>query len=701
MLGSIARLSGTWGRVRPLRRQTYALLVLLVGTATSIAAALWLHARALEASQATFERRTRNMQIAISSHFDAPLAMLRAVPLLFAASNAVETREFSAFVRSTLQRDRGVLFVGWAPELSDEERAAFERRAREGDWPSFSVRDLSERGAIQLAPKRAQYMPLLHLEPAGTPLLGVDLLADPERAEAIRRALRGGDLTAAPGLERTAVVTESVLVFAPLTEVAPESHDPRAPRRGVAVLALRTAPFVHESVARTSFHGLDLVLLDTTAGDTSRVLFESSPGAALLGRADADMIYDSPVVYCGRRWVYRFLARPGTLSAGAFPYIVGVLGIALSFAAMLALGALEIVRRLRREVTLATQLGQYRLVRKISEGGMGVVYQAEHALLRRPTAIKLISQRPGDASLIARFEREVTATSKLSHPNTIVVFDFGRTPQGVFYYAMEYLPGVSIDELVRAVGPLLPQRVVHLLVQVCGSLREAHQQGLVHRDIKPGNLMVCERGGIADFVKVLDFGLVKDVAEREVSRDSRTGQILGTPQYMAPESMRGHVTPSPVIDIYGVGAVAYFLLTGHDAFEPTSLPALISRQLEGEPEPPSLRLGKALPGDLEALVLRCMARDPAQRPQSADALLAALEACDLPAWTQADARAFWAEWGERLLPRRSRTDDAAWSETLSVDLAARKRWSSGLGPPLPGSDLSPLREAGAGSRNAR
>ena len=673
MLHTIPRLQGTWGRVRPLRHQRRALLVGLAGIVSTLAAAAWLQASELKHSREAFERRALSMQLSMRARFDAPLATLRSVPPFFGASREVEAREFTAFLNVALVHERGIAFIAWAPEISDAERATFERRANELDWPGFAVRDLQRGQGLKPAGQRARYVPLLHIEPKGTPLLGLDLLATPELARAVDLAFRDDELMAASSFDDTGdAPRETLLVLAPLFQVAAVGSDPRAPRRGVAVIALRLATLLQSSVTRASFVGLDLVLYDRGSGTPERLLFESSPGAALLAQQQADVVLEQSAPYSGRNWVWRFHAHPGTIAAGSGPTILVLFGVVLSLVAMFAVGSLEVVRRLRLEVTVATQLGQYRLVRKLGEGGMGVVYQAEHALLRRPTAVKLIAKGLGDADLIARFEREVKATSQLSHPNTIAVYDFGCTPDGIFYYAMEYLHGVSVDALVHAVGPLPPARVVHLLKQVCGSLGEAHAQGFVHRDVKPGNLIICERGGIADFVKVLDFGLVKDVTSRENTHSSQAGHLFGTPQYMAPESFRGSVAASPLVDIYAVGAVAYFMLTGRDAFAAESLMELIALQLEGQVVAPAAVLGRALPADLERIVMRCLSNDSAQRPRSAQELSALLDECALPPWTQADAQAFWTEHRALLQSSRPHSGDTAWSATLAVDLAMRQ-----------------------------
>jgi predicted Ser/Thr protein kinase len=295
--------------------------------------------------------------------------------------------------------------------------------------------------------------------------------------------------------------------------------------------------------------------------------------------------------------------------------------------------------RLRQEVKEARQLGQYTLGEKLGEGGMGQVYRATHALLRRPAAIKLLREGEVNEAAMRRFEAEVQLTSELSDPNTIAIYDYGRTPEGVFYYVMEYLEGLSLDTLVDHYGPQPPERVVHILEQVCESLEEAHARGLVHRDIKPANIILCERGAKTDAVKVLDFGLVKDLSADDAAAEN---VVAGTPAYLSPEAIADPDTVGPLSDLYAVGAVGYFLLTGQEVFERKTLAALLAAHLLDEPLPLRERLGTPVPEALQKLVLDCLDKDPANRPQSAHALRQALGAVELlHRWTEGEARTWW------------------------------------------------------------
>jgi serine/threonine-protein kinase len=335
--------------------------------------------------------------------------------------------------------------------------------------------------------------------------------------------------------------------------------------------------------------------------------------------------------------------------------------------------ASRVVYNLRAEAAAARRLGQYVLDEKIGEGGMGAVYRARHALLRRPTAVKLVLPERAGSEALARFEREVQLTAQLSHPNTVGIFDYGRSPDGVFYYAMEYLDGIDLESLVERFGPQDPSRVVHILAQVASSLAEAHAIGLVHRDVKPANVILCERGGVPDVAKVVDFGLVKDVARlgRGDPSLSNVDTLLGTPLYLSPESLLSPATIDGRADLYALGAVGYFLLTGRPVFDGSSVMEVCAQHLHAVPVPPSERLGRELPAHLERLILACLAKKPEQRPETARALRDALLALDVPAWTEERARAWWREHADaarRSLPTPVQKGER---DTVAIDFNAR------------------------------
>ncbi|WP_417392845.1 serine/threonine protein kinase [Gimesia sp.] len=323
-----------------------------------------------------------------------------------------------------------------------------------------------------------------------------------------------------------------------------------------------------------------------------------------------------------------------------------------SLFALLAVGAIVIFiftiivarkeQETRRAVIKAKQLGQYALEEKLGEGGMGVVYRGQHAMLRRPTAIKLLNIEKTTDETVSRFEREVQLTSQLNHPNTIAIYDYGRTPEGVFYYAMELLDGINLDDLVKQYGPQPESRVIHLLKQVAGSLAEAHQLGVVHRDVKPANIFLTHRGGVYDFIKLLDFGLVKAVDGREQASLTSTNSMAGTPMYLSPEGINHPDAVDGRSDLYALGAVAYYLLTGTTVFDGESVIEICMKHVQEQPQSLSERLGKPVSADLEQIVMQCLAKDPAQRPQTAGEVILELSKCDSDGqWSILDARQWW------------------------------------------------------------
>lgn len=323
---------------------------------------------------------------------------------------------------------------------------------------------------------------------------------------------------------------------------------------------------------------------------------------------------------------------------------------------------------LKQDVKRARQLGQYTLERRLGEGGMGVVYRASHAMMRRPTAVKLILPDRADADVLARFEHEVQQTARLTHPNTITVFDYGRTPDGVFYYAMELLEGATTERVVSVTSALSPARVVHVLLGVTAALEEAHGIGLIHRDIKPANVFLCKQGGRPDVPKVLDFGLVKDVAANDAALTA-VGAVTGTPLYMAPERITHPSDDDHRSDLYAVGALGYYLLTGQHVFEGANTVEVCGHHLHTAPTPPSERLGRPLPQDLQDIVLMCLAKAPGQRPQTATMLREQLETCSVAGqWTLRQAVEWWDEFELAVADE----PDGEWpqtTQTIAVDLA--------------------------------
>ena len=300
----------------------------------------------------------------------------------------------------------------------------------------------------------------------------------------------------------------------------------------------------------------------------------------------------------------------------------------------------RIIYGLRQKVSFAMQLGQYTLGRKIGEGGMGEVYRAQHTLLRRPTAVKLLIPDRLGLGTVERFEREVQHMSRLTHPNTVAVFDYGRNPEGVFYYAMEYLDGIDLEDLVAKFGPQPADRVAAILIQVCGALHEAHTNGIIHRDIKPANIILCERGAVPDVAKVVDYGLVKEIT---ANTGESSQMILGTPAYIAPEAVSDPAQVGAPSDIYALGAVGYFLLTGKPVFDGKTSVDVCVQHVTATPIPPSKAADIRVPEGLEQLILACLAKSPRDRPTArtlAAKLTATARAND---WTEDEALAWWAD----------------------------------------------------------
>jgi serine/threonine protein kinase len=321
--------------------------------------------------------------------------------------------------------------------------------------------------------------------------------------------------------------------------------------------------------------------------------------------------------------------------------------------ACLAVVPSRILRRLGQKLTKARELGSYELVTLLGHGGMGEVWEARHRLLARRAAVKLVRPEVLGASneqdarlLLKRFEREAQATAALSSPHTIQLFDFGSTDQGVFYYVMELLMGRDLESLVREFGPVPAARAGYLLRQVCHSLADAHARGLVHRDIKPANIYVCRMGLEYDFVKVLDFGLVKlsgpAAAERIQTLMTAEQRTTGTPAYMAPELILGGTNVDRRADVYALGCVAYYLLTGQLVFEADTPMKMFLQHVQAEPIPPSQRTELPIPAEIDQLVLACLQKDPNKRPQNAEVLLEMACGCKTgDCWSSDQAKTWW------------------------------------------------------------
>lgn len=393
-------------------------------------------------------------------------------------------------------------------------------------------------------------------------------------------------------------------------------------------------------------------------------------GAAIAGTDGVDVIpsrdYRGVPVVGAWRWLPQFGIGVATeMEAGEafwllhvlqFIFLILFLLLMLCSVVMFGFSYVNLAsrQRLNEAESKLKQLGQYSLEEKIGAGSMGVVYRARHALMRRDTAVKLLLPELATATAIERFQREVCLTCQLAHPNTIQIYDYGHTPDGVFYYAMEFLNGLNLRQLVDEYGPQPEGRVVNILAQICNSLAEAHKLGLIHRDIKPSNVFLSDRGGVPDYVKVLDFGLVRPysggVAD-DGAANNDDQEMVGTPWFMPPEAISNPCASDPRSDIYSVGSLAYYLLTGYHVFEHESPEEVYQRQLTAVPVPPSRATNNPVSPEMDEIILRCLEKDPELRPQSALELVAALletpHAGDSTPETRA---AWWAMYNKRKNP---------------------------------------------------
>jgi len=350
-----------------------------------------------------------------------------------------------------------------------------------------------------------------------------------------------------------------------------------------------------------------------------------------------------------------------TQDVPGFAYVTGgalICAMSIGLATIVS----TILYGLRKQVTEAMQLGQYTLDGKLGEGGNGTVYRARHALLRRPTALKVVLPEHTDGETLDRFEREVQHMSQLTHPNTVAVYDYGRSPDGVFYYVMEYLDGIDLEQLVERFGGLPAGPVVPILFQVCGGLAEAHRRGLIHRDTKPANIILAERGDVPDVAKVVDFGLVKELASKD---GSSSRGIMGTPSYIAPESVTDPDRVGPAADLYALGAVGYYLVTGKRVFEGKTTVDVCVQHVTATPTRPSELV--TLPTELEDVLLRCLAKKPELRPSSANELARLLREVPTGAsWNEEHALQWWREFRTNA-PKAPVTVETT-TRSLTIDL---------------------------------
>jgi CHASE1-domain containing sensor protein len=618
-----------------------------VGALISFAMFVEIRDKARAARRTDFEHRAARLAGTAEDAFDTPLEVLRSIPALFEASQEVSRTEFRAFVRHALERYPWIYALEWIPRVPGAERAAYESAAVADGLAGYHFKQDAPPGLPVPAEVRSDYFPLFYMEPPNYVALGLEETALPARKAALERA-RDFGVTALS--ERIKLVQDdpkvaSVIAFHPIYRHGERPGDVQSRReslRGLAAAVFRIAPVLAAALHGEDLDTFDLALLDVEAQPPT-VLYESNAGT--LAAQTTETTWEHVTTIGGRQWAFRVGDRAGLVRAKQAGWPAFGIGLLVSALCAALAYVLRSTLHLRRQVEAAQRLGQYTLVEILGQGGMGTVYRAHHAVLRRPTAIKLLDPARSNPATLARFESEVQLTSALSHPNTVIIYDYGHTPEGVFYYAMELIEGITLQAMVDSDGPQAPERVVHILVQVCAALAEAHGIGLVHRDVKPSNIMLCNRGGIADFVKVLDFGLAKDLSGRKDPQLSQSVTLIGTPLYVAPEMALNQTTIDGRVDLYAVGAVAYFLLTGTPVFSGNTTFEVCAKHLSIVPEMPSQRLGRSLPTELEALVMQCLAKDPGARPASAEELGERLRALNIGTWDLAKAKAWWQDKG--------------------------------------------------------
>ena len=651
---------------------------LLVLTLAASAIAL---ERSRNRDRALLRERAARVADELGDALGRPIEVLRSVPALFAASEGVPSRAaFARFVRGALARHEGITALEWVPFVPHAERAAFEAAAREDGLSGYQIVEEAEGGGMRRRDDAELYAPLRYAEPTDGMAFGYDLLSEETRREACFEARDRGEPV---GSRRFRLVEdpEGVLSLAVYLAVyqgggRPERLEERRARAlGLAIEIFRipalldrlTEPFVRE--------GLELALLDPDAPEELRLLYESAPGvSAARGARD---VREIAIPFAERRFLLVARPGPGFGEGRTEVWVVLVSGLLLTvLAAWGANGALR-VRALEDEVHQARRLGRYELDRKLGEGSSGTVYLARHAMMRRPTAIKILRRGGSDEAdreRAARFEREVQMASRLVHPSTVQVWDYGRTPRGELYYAMEYVDGLPLDLVAREEGALPPGRVVRIVRAIAEALAEAHALGIVHRDVKPANVMLSMRAGAPDAVKVLDFGLGKWVGgARDVLR-SQAGALIGTPLYMAPEQIASPDRIDARADLYALGALAYHLLTGSPPFRGESALAVATAHLRQPVERPSERLGRAVPPGLEGVVVRLLEKDPDARFESARALIEALDALgdEVEPFDEEIARTWWASRGEALRAMLQRSE-AEPTRHVSIDVDVARR----------------------------
>jgi serine/threonine protein kinase len=496
-------------------------------------------------------------------------------------------------------------------------------------------------------PENEDFYPITLGKPLIGEVLGIDLASHPEQGNYLRKATSSKTAVATPpvSLIEHDADKRSLIAFAP--HHSQDDSDPPT-CRGIAVLILEINPVVETAMQDWQSEKFQVAIIDKDE-DPDEIIYKNFPGDSIsLPRADwpVELLQ---IRFADQQWLFQ--VAPTSLSQFSNPpYWILLTGLALSALVANSLSAGLLIGGLRKQVDAALELGQYRLGKKLGEGGMGIVYEADHCMLARPAAIKLIQldEKDDDPESVSqrslklnRFEKEAQATAQLESPHTIKIYDFGRVPDGRFYYVMELLHGTDLSTLVKDSGPIAPARMIHLVRQACRSLAEAHAADLIHRDIKPANIFVCRYAGEYDFVKVLDFGLVKSSGATGDLDITRPGSFIGTPAFVAPEMLLEKDVDGRT-DLYSLGCVMYWLLTGRPPFTASTATAMMAKHLTEQPTSLRALLGDKISIRLDEIVLSCLAKKPENRPQSAVEVERSLAACATEApWTQAQAKVCW------------------------------------------------------------
>ncbi len=648
------------------------LLIVAVGLLLTLLAALVARARAVEAQQESLDRRAASVTQALNVSLDVWVEVLQQLTTFFESSTEVTRNDFRDFSAPVLGRHPEIGGLGWCPLVPHAQRYAIELQAQQSGPVGYQVRALAPDRSLIRAGEQPEYLPVLYLEPPNEMALGLDLYFSHERRAPADLARDTGRLIASArrNMVQDPPNVYTVLLHSPVyRRNAPLStlEERRAAFLGVTIELLRIDEIINHALSDADLTGLDVELLDLSAEGPDRILWRSDGHQS----SNTAQRWSKEFEFGERRWSLEFASEPISLASAAVPWwpMLAALGGSVILAGVVS--ARRMASRFEREVERAKTIGAYKLLGKIRGGGMGDVYRARHVLLRRPTAVKILKGAHRESEL-RRFEREVRLTASLVHPNTIVVFDYGRTDDKLFYYAMEFIDGLNLEMLVRQYGPLPPGRVIRIMRQVCAALAEAHGVGLIHRDIKPSNIMLCDRGGIPDMVKVLDFGLVKKVSTRDTF--SKTGKSYGTPAYLAPESITHPEEITQQVDIYALGLVMHFLLTGVQPVRGETIAAIFYQVVTMPIERPSHLTDQSIPSKLEELIMWCVEKEPARRPSSAAELEQHLLELDPDDWHESDAREWWAGWREkRQSPRRAQPESAPPEQTeLTVDLEGRQ-----------------------------